>query len=135
MTEKVSFEVYLDEPYDRAIDHVVEALKNEGFGVLTRIDVKATFKEKLDKEFRPYVILGACNPPLSHQALTSDPAAGILLPCNVTVEAGDEGGSVIRIANPETLMQVGEVGSNPEVREVAREARARLQRVAAALVA
>lgn len=134
MNEKLSFDVHLDEPYEAALERVVAALKEQGFGVLTKIDVKATMKEKLGEDFRPYAILGACNPPLAHRALSKDPSVGIMLPCNVTVEQDDQGGSIVRIANPETLMMVGGLESETTIQDVAREARERLQRVAAALL-
>jgi uncharacterized protein (DUF302 family) len=134
MPEEIGFEVHLDSPYDEALEKVVAALKAEGFGVLTRIDVKATLNEKLGEDFRPYVILGACNPPLAHRALSTSGVVGLMLPCNVTVEANPQGGSLARIANPEMMMQVGALENNPTLREVAAEARARLERVAGALV-
>ena len=109
------------------------ALKVEGFGVLTRIDVKATLKEKIGADFRPYAILGACNPPLAHRALSADAQAGLMLPCNVTVEAAPQGGSVVRIANPEMMILVGELAQNPELKEVAVLARQKLEKVAVAL--
>ena len=84
--DEISFEVSLDFPYEKAVDLVIDALKSEGFGVLTKIDVKVTIKEKLDKDFRSYIIIGACNPPLAHRALSIEPAVGLMLPCNVTVE-------------------------------------------------
>ena len=115
MSDELGFEVHLNLPYDEAVDKVVAALKSEGFGVLTRIDVRATFKEKLGEEFRPYLILGACNPPLSFRALTTDAVAGLMLPCNVTVEADPMGGSLVRIANPEVLMKVGALEGNQAI--------------------
>ena len=135
MTQKLGFEVQLEQPYEEAIENVIAALKDEGFGVLTRIDVKATLKEKLGLDFRPYVILGACNPPLAHRALESQPEAGLMLPCNVTVEAAPGGGALARLANPEVMMQVGALGENPELRAVAQQAGTRLARVAEALAA
>jgi uncharacterized protein (DUF302 family) len=134
MENEIGFEVHLEEPYERAIERVVEALKAEGFGVLTRIDVQATFKEKLGVDFRPYVILGACNPPLAKRALSTDAVVGLMLPCNITVEADEQGGSLARIANPEVMLQVGSLEGNQELSEVAAEARARLERAACALL-
>ncbi|TFG51506.1 MAG: DUF302 domain-containing protein [Gemmatimonadales bacterium] len=133
MPERLGFEVQLDAPYQAAIDRARAALKAEGFGVLTTIDVKATLKEKLNEEFRPYVILGACNPVLAHRALNHSAEVGLMLPCNVTVEALPEGGSIVRIGDPTVLMKVGNLDSDPVVREIADEAHARLERVAAAL--
>lgn len=121
----------LDLPYEQAVERVIAALKNEGFGVLTEIDVKATLKEKLGADFRKYVILGACNPPLAYQALSTDLDVGLLLPCNVTVYE-DSGESVVQILNP--VWMLGAVEST-ELAPVAQEARARLQRVIEALSA
>ena len=98
MTKEIDFEIYLDQSYEQSVSLVTEALQSEGFGVLTSIDVRATLKKKLGEEFRPYVIIGACNPPLAHRALSQDPKVGLMLPCNVTVEALEEGGSLVRIA-------------------------------------
>ena len=134
MSDEIGFEVYLDEPYEKAVENVVTALKAQGFGVLTKIDVQATLKEKLGEEFRPYVILGACNPPLAHRALSTDGAVGLMLPCNITVEANPQGGSLVRIANPEMMLQVGMLKDNLILREVAAEARTRLENVAGALL-
>jgi uncharacterized protein (DUF302 family) len=134
MTEELGFEVTLSLPYEQALEKVTAALKAEGFGVLTRIDVKATFKDKLGEDFRPYSILGACNPPLAHKALSTDGVVGLFLPCNVTVEATPDGGSLVRVVNPEVMMQVGAMAENEVIREVAVEARARLERVAEALI-
>lgn len=132
MTQPFNYQVSLPDSYDVAVEKATAALKAEGFGVLTSIDVKATLKEKLDADFRRYVILGACNPPLAHQALQSDPLVGLLLPCNVTVEEAD-GGSLISIVNPEIMLGMGPIAENDKICEVASEARARLERVAAAL--
>lgn len=133
MTQSLAFEVEMDQPYETAIGTVTAALKAEGFGILTSIDVKATLKQKLDKDFRPYVILGACNPALAHRALAHEGKIGILLPCNVTVEATDTGGSLVRIGDPDALLQVGGLDRDAVVREVASDARERLQRAALAL--
>lgn len=120
----------LDLPYEQAIEKVTAALIEEGFGVLTEIDVKATLKKKLDADFRKYVILGACNPPLALQALTTQLDIGLLLPCNVIVYEED-GGSVVSILDPISMLRVVD---NPELDPVAEEARSRLRRVFEALV-
>lgn len=117
----------LNLPYDQAVAKTTEALKAEGFGVLTEIDVKATMKKKLDVDFRRYVILGACNPPLAHQALSSELELGLLLPCNVIVYENDEGGSVVSAMDPQVV--IGSVVKNPAMETVAREVTARLHRV------
>ncbi|UCC65854.1 MAG: DUF302 domain-containing protein [Anaerolineae bacterium] len=124
-----AFRTRLDLPYEQAVERVTAALKEEGFGVLTEIDVKATLKKKLDADFRKYVILGACNPPLAYQALQAELEIGLLLPCNVVVYEED-GGSVVSIVDPLSMLGVVE---NPGLDPVAREARTRLQRVAEAL--
>ena len=129
-TKTLSFDVHLDQPYDQAIDALAAALKEEGFGVLTRVDVHATLKEKLGAEFREYSILGVCNPPLAHRALSHRGEAGLMLPCNVTVEADPSGGSIIRIADPDTFMKSTGFDQDPVLSEVGTEARARLMRVA-----
>ena len=123
------FRTKLDLPYEEAVEKVTAALKEEGFGVLTEIDVKATLKQKLDVDFRKYAILGACNPPLAHRALTAELEIGLLLPCNVIVYE-EEGGSVVSIVDPIAMLGVVE---NPGLQPVADEARARLERVAKAL--
>jgi len=132
MDQPIGFDVRLSESFSEAEARVTEALKQEGFGVLTRIDVRATFKEKMGKEFRPYVILGACNPPLAHCALENDPRVGMLLPCNVVVEQRDDG-VWASIVNPEVLLAVGPLAQNAPLCSVASEARVRLERVAVAL--
>jgi uncharacterized protein (DUF302 family) len=134
MSQEIGFEVRLDAPYEEAVEKVIAALKEQGFGVLTRIDVRATLKEKLGEDFRPYVILGACNPPLAHRALSQDAVVGLMLPCNVTVEQDPGGGSITRIANPEMMMTVGALQENPVLLEVARAAKAKLEQVAASLL-
>jgi uncharacterized protein (DUF302 family) len=134
MSEETGFEVHLAVSYDEALERVIAALKAEGFGVLTRIDVQATLKEKLGEDFRPYAILGACNPPLAHRALATDPVVGLMLPCNVTVEADEEDGAIVRIANPEIMMRVGSLQTNDEIKAVASEARLRLERAAKTLL-
>jgi uncharacterized protein (DUF302 family) len=134
MSQELGFEIHLDQPYEAALEKVIAALKSEGFGVLTRIDVQATLKEKLGEDFRSYVILGACNPSLAHRALQTDPVVGLLLPCNVTVETDPLGGSLARIANPEIMLTVGPLEHNATLQEVASLARAKLERVAEALL-
>ena len=106
---------------------VKELLKEEGFGVLTEIDVRATMKEKLGEEFRPYRILGACNPQLAHRALAVEPGIGVLLPCNVVVEERPEGGTTVSFMEPKAAL--GMVG-NPDLGPIAEEAARRLSRVA-----
>lgn len=112
-------------PYDQALDKVTAALKGEGFGILTEIDVKSTLKNKLDADFRRYMILGACNPPLAYRALQAELDVGLLLPCNVIVYEEGEG-AVVSIIDPLTMVGVSD---NPALGEVAQEARAKLQRV------
>ena len=130
-TTQLGLTVQLKTDFDTAVQRVTDALKVEGFGVLTEIDVKATLKKKIDVDFRPYKILGACNPPLAHKALTADPQVGLLLPCNVVVAQGEEEG-VVDVSIVDPLSMLGIV-TNPDVELVAEEARARLERVAASL--
>ena len=129
MTQSFAFQVILDEPYQKALDLVAEALKGEGFGVLTEIDVKSTLKEKLGEDVQPYTILGACNPPLAHKAISSDPLVGLMLPCNVTVREVDDG-SEISIINPTAMLSMDVLANNPAIQEVAADAAERLARVA-----
>lgn len=129
MAKDYGFGTTLDVSYEEAIPLVKAALKAEGFGVLTEIDVKQTLKEKLGVEVTPYIILGACNPPLAHRALTAEPEIGLLLPCNVVVRSeGDH--TRVEVADPKAML--GIVG-NPELDTVAAEAKQRLQRAVAAL--
>jgi uncharacterized protein (DUF302 family) len=117
--------------YERAVEAVRAALATEGFGVLSEIDIRATLKKKLDAEFRPYVILGACNPPLAHQALTAERDIGLLLPCNVVVYAGDDPEtSVVAALDPEAML--GLTG-RADIRPLAADVKARMTRVLSAV--
>ena len=133
MAAGLGFEAVLRLPFDAAIERVTEALKAEGFGVLTRIDVHDTLRKKIGADFRPYAILGACNPQLAHRALSARAEVGLMLPCNVTVESAGEGCSLVRIADPEMMMTVGDLGGVEALQQVGAEARERLLRVAKAL--
>jgi uncharacterized protein (DUF302 family) len=115
-----------DRAYDEVVDRVTELLAGEGFGVLTEIDVKATLKKKIDVDFRRYVILGACKPPLAHQALSAEPDIGVLLPCNVCVSELDGGGTRVAAMNPAAAFTLVD---NPGISGVADQVRASLQRV------
>lgn len=115
--------------YADAVRQVKDSLMAQGFGVLTEIDMRVTLKEKLGAEIEPYLIIGACNPPLAHRALTAEPEIGLLLPCNVVVRES-EGKVLVEAMDPAAAM--GVVG-NPAVLEVAQEAKARLQRALEAL--
>ncbi len=129
MNTPYGFGTTLQVPYEEALPRVKEALKAEGFGVLTEIDVRRTLREKLGAEMEPYIILGACNPQLAHRALEQEPDIGLLLPCNVVVRAEGQG-SRVDIADPQAML--GIVG-NAQLSSVADEAKQRLQRVLAAL--
>ena len=124
-TEPFGFGTTIAAPYDEAILRTRTALKEQGFGVLTEIDVKQTLKEKLGIDFRPYVILGACNPPLAHRALEANLGVGLLLPCNVVVYDNGDGTSRVEAMDPEAALQLA--GDHPAVAEVAREAKLRLR--------
>lgn len=112
--------------FEQARQAVTEALKKEGFGVLTEIDVQATLKQKLGEDTPPYRILGACNPPLAHQALQAEPAIGLLLPCNVVVRQDEAGQVRVEFMDPQAVLELVE---NPQVASVAGEVKQRLQRV------
>jgi uncharacterized protein (DUF302 family) len=113
--------------YDAAVERVEAALQQEGFGILTRIDVRETLKKKIDVDFRPYVILGACNPPLAYRALSAEDTIGLMLPCNVVV-AETSSGSEVAIARPSVMMTVADAEG---LEAVAEEAQARLERALA----
>ena len=111
--------------FDGAVQAVTDSLKAEGFGILTEIDVKKTLKSKIEVDFHRYVILGACNPKLAHQALSAEPLVGVLLPCNVVV-AEEEGGTVVSIVNPRQMFRVV---VNPDLEPIVDEVDAKLHRV------
>jgi len=128
MTTNLGFDIELPLAFGDAVVRVKDALRQEGFGILTEIDLQAAFREKLGREFRPYVILGACNPPLAYSAITADPAVGLLLPCNVTVESVGQQRTVVRLTDPQALL--GAVHeTSADLAGVARDARERMMRV------
>lgn len=118
-------------PYDETVEAVREALGEQGFGVLTEIDIKATLKKKLDVDVAPQIILGACRPPLAHQALQADPSIGALLPCNVVVRSQDEGTTIVEAVDPEKMLGMSEQGA--ALNDVACDAKERLQKALAAV--
>lgn len=128
--QAIGFSVEMNQGFKYTIEKVVEALKVEGFGVLTEIDVKSTMKKKLDVDFQPYQILGACNPPLAYEALKIAPHVGLLLPCNVIVHQLNEDTVKVSFIDPVLMM---EVAAEPALRPVAEEAKERLLRVKASL--
>lgn len=127
MKSSYGFSVDSPLPIQESHARVRELLLDEGFGILTEIDVQRTLRDKLGVDFRPYRILGACNPPLAHRALQAEPGIGLLLPCNVAVEAGAAGGSRVSFLDPEAAL--GLVG-NPDLAPIAADAAQRLRRVA-----
>jgi uncharacterized protein (DUF302 family) len=133
MQNQIGFTLTLQQPFEQAVETVIAALKTQGFGVLTRIDVRATMKEKLDVDFRPYVILGACNPPLAHRALTRAPEVGLMLPCNVTIEAVQSGQSLVRLANPAAMVLAVNRPGDTELETIAAEALQKMEKVVEAL--
>jgi uncharacterized protein (DUF302 family) len=120
----------LDGSFEATIARVEAALKEEGFGVLTRIDVRETMKAKLDKDFRPYVILGACNPTLAYEALQLEDKVGTMLPCNVVVQQPSQGMIEVAAIDPVASMQAID---NPDLKEAAKAVREKLSRVIASL--
>lgn len=126
----IGIQVQLRGDFSDVEDRVVAALKEEGFGVLTEIDVKSTLKTKLDVDFRPYKILGACNPPLAHQVLLESPEAGMLLPCNVTLSEVEPGVIEVNMLDPLVIV---EVLGNPNLAPIAEDAASRLRRTAESL--
>jgi uncharacterized protein (DUF302 family) len=127
MSSSIGPAVELRVDFATAVVRTREALKAEGFGILTEIDLAAAFHEKLGREFRPYVILGACNPPLAYAAINADPAVGLLLPCNVTVEASGADRATVRLTDPTALL--AGIAGGSELERVAQDARTRLLRV------
>ena len=121
----------LDGEFDASIDRITDALKDEGFGLITRIDIDKAFREELDVGFRRVAILGACNTAMAHKAVSEQPEIGLLLPCNVTVEEAD-GGVIVRFVNPEAFMT--SIMRTDLIRSLADEATMRLSRAAEALV-
>ena len=113
-------------PYGQALSRTRDALKAEGFGVITEIDVQRTVKEKLGEEFRAYIILGACNPPLAHQAISTEPEIGLLMPCNVCVWDNQDGTSTVAAIDVKALFQVVQ---NPGLADIAETVHAKLARV------
>jgi uncharacterized protein (DUF302 family) len=132
MENKLGLTITLKTDFNAATTRVIDALKVEGFGVLTEIDVKETMKKKLGVEFTPYKILGACNPPLAHRALTIAPEVGLLLPCNVIVRQIEPEVTEVSLIDPLGMMAFID---QPELQIVAQEARAKLDHVAASLAA
>ena len=130
MDTKFGFGKPVDLGFDEAVETVIEELGKEGFGVLTEIDVQATLKKKLDKDMPPYRILGACNPPLAHQAVTAVPEIGLLLPCNVLVREDEEGTVHVSFMDPGSVLGLVD---NPAVEPLAAQVKEKLERVLAAL--
>ena len=126
-----SFSTNLKGDMDSVEQHVTEALKEEGFGVLTEIDVQATMKKKLDIDQRPYKILGACNPSLAHQALQAEPDIGLLLPCNVVVREEEDASITVAFMDPEAVLTLV---NRADVAELAKEVKNRLERVKQSLI-
>jgi uncharacterized protein (DUF302 family) len=124
--KRYAFSAAVDASYEDAITLVTDALKEEGFGVLTEIDVKATLKKKLDREFRKYLILGACNPPYAYRSLVADLDVGLLLPCNVIVYETDDKKAYIAAINPISALEIIE---SQELRNIAEEVSEKLKRV------
>lgn len=123
---KISFEARTTRTFDETVDRCRKALADEGFGVLTEIDVKATLKAKLGIDRKPYRILGACNPPLAHRAIDADPDIGLLLPCNVVVREEESGKIWIGFMDPDAVLKLVD---KPGVEAIAKEVRSKLERV------
>jgi uncharacterized protein (DUF302 family) len=132
MDTAYGFSRKLGMPYEEAVEKATAALKGQGFGVLTEIDVKATLKKKLNVDFRRYVILGACNPPFAHKALSAELEIGLLLPCNVIVYETEDGGSVVSALNPMAALGVVD---NPAMNEIAEQVTAKIKRAVESLEA
>ncbi len=124
--ERYFFKTVVDLPFQKAVEKVTEALAAEGFGILTEIDVRATLKKKINVDFRNYVILGACNPPFAYQTLQVEEQIGLMLPCNVVVQDGGDGTSIVSALNPEVAM---ESVQNAELAPIAGEVTRKLKNV------
>jgi uncharacterized protein (DUF302 family) len=131
----MTYDVELPLGFDDTIQQVEAALKAEQFGIISRIDLHATFKQKLNVDGLPHAILGACNPKLAHKAVSTMPAAAVMLPCNVTVQATENERTIVRIVSPAAVMALTGLENEPIVQEVSEEADTRLKRVAQALAA
>ena len=125
MKNRYGFGKAVDLDFETALKKVSDELAKEGFGILTEIDVQATLKKKLDADMRPYRILGACNPPFAHRAISAEPTIGLLLPCNVVVREDDAGKVQVEFMDPGVMVTLTE---RPEMQAIAGEVRARLQR-------
>jgi len=130
MKNRYGFGKTVDLDFESALKKVGEELAKEGFGILTEIDVQATLKKKLNADMPPYRILGACNPPFAHRAISAEPTIGLLLPCNVVVRQDDAGKVQVEFMDPEVMVQLVD---RPEVQGIAAEVRERLQRAFAAI--
>lgn len=130
MKNQYGFGKIISYPLDVAIEKIKGALAQEGFGILTEIDVAATLKIKLNKEISPYLILGACNPEFAHQALEMDPSIGLLLPCNVVVRQDEQGNVHVEFMDPDAVLALV---NDPKISQIAKEVRQRLERVMKAL--
>ncbi|QXP89195.1 DUF302 domain-containing protein [Methylococcus capsulatus] len=130
MNTKYGFGKTVEASFDTAIEKVTQELQKEGFGVLTDIDVAATLKKKLNQDMPPYRILGACNPPLAHRALTAEPSIGLLLPCNVVVRQDDAGKVQVEFMDPNAVLDLVD---KPDITQLAGEVRQKLERVMQAL--
>ena len=130
MNSKYGFGKSVDMSFTDAVARVTQALQEEGFGILTDIDVAATMKKKLNQEMPPYRILGACNPPLAHRAIEAEPSIGLLLPCNVVVRQDAVGEVHVEFMDPNAVL---ELVNKPEISRVASEVRQRLERVMASV--
>lgn len=120
------FTKVVDMSYEDAVEKTTEELKKEGFGILTQIDVKATLKQKIDVDFRKYIILGACNPRFAHQALQAEEKIGLMLPCNVIVQENPDGKTEVSAIDPISSMQAVD---NPKLGEISNQVQAKLKKV------
>ena len=133
MSESFSIDTTVAGSHDDVVEKVTKALAVEGFGVLTTVDVKATLKKKIDVDFRPYSILGACNPGLAHQALTARADVGLMLPCNVTVEENGDGTCTVRFIDPMAMMTFASLGDNETLKSLGAQAGEKIARAAKSL--